>query len=1856
MELLQDSRPVSQSSLSHIELVPYFKTQGFFASGSNWAVFSTQLCLLNADWSVVDTLQLDSDIIAAAGSTKAFLLNSLGCLQVYEGLTELARLDLGIKAPCTMWSFSNDDLYLKTAEVLLQVKADFLSFQSIEPYADCIVEHRGSVWLIADNTVRCTSRPDQVGTLPESVLSALVLGSSLVGRTASGLMAYDLDKGRDVSAFKVDGVTLDLQQAPRHFEGIPSSGLLLLCTKGAKTHLIGISFSSAFFPVWEVKLPVGDAAFPQLPLSLAAKSSSSLEIFKIKPSAAHLKFRSLVVEGDYRAAQSLAEAHAKLDLVKVALKVLTLNCIDDAELSLEPVKLLLKFVSRKDTAFFLEYALYLTRLRISLLKPYRSLLKIVLAAGKRFAVSTDLESAELVLRGELYRLESYCKVRECLYDTSDLSHWELFKASDLVDELKLLLSKGRVSAAITLFRRHKSMVLLDRAADILYHLPSYVPLATYDDWLKSEVMPYLDEHQLDDLQRWVECIALRYESIENDPRKAYDLTQLMQHQASSGNLRTQSIFQPSSSLLTLQSQLQECVDLCLTFGCQVSLAMLQQVPRSEIALSMLKRLTEGQSLKDEVTARMRPYCKAYQINADLVLDEYVQAFCKDWFEPHLKAKAAEAVGEIKDTEIKAKNCLSLVSISGYPLSAELKELLSLCLKSLTPYSEELDKVRKLAEIHEVLQLYQVSIKIADRLQVATLIKLIAKQGGGFSHISKFEGVNSLLRLEDLQFRYLLELIDLGRLQEFSEFSKACPALVKLKTLKYCIDMTDICESGLYWETSADPQDYFKGIDFSLCLIDPADPLTPTLKSMRRVAESFKFYLTPQAYDDHGVKQLLLRAVMQPYLEQAEASYPCDSCNYLSQTSSASSKRKREYSQGSNKRVKLTSMTVSKVYLLADLLRIGNVDLKQAFSLNAARAGLTRQCIEMCKELIDAQPSCKTGTVLHEAVQLLLKQEDTARKCSVLLRTSQAALRLCEERSIAECLCLCERLAIGEEVLVQSQDEAEVRLETSRCDRLVDDRYVEESMTMESASALAHIGLYLQSPWEFNRPLANYLEAHQHLLLSIRVLAGAKQVSPPLYEQLLRKVLQTKDADYTFTIALLMEAERPFDLLRELVASEANRELTEVLTCLAMDAAALLKQPSDDEWVNARAFAYWRSKLAGFDIQLTKEALQSEQLPRTLSQLLDKSKEFAVINEFCGQFGLSSIEAYRDYLHIRLLRPKIKPRFKELQHLSAEDLSRLLDEEPFEPDYCEIYPDLGKADHKPFIRVVSACLKQIPQYDYSRVTQLIQLTQAAVQTKCFRTDLLLMEALKGYRRKCSPSLIERQELLEVAESYDAGVIKVFTALLEARLPVRSIKQNNALLQDELDIETLPMLLPIAELVDVKPRQMRLTALLNSSNRGGCSFEEVKTNLERIKHIRDRLDFGKALIKAFPLGEDSCNSFVEYLIETALNCRQILQKANSSLESIDAFISTMQFKLMESLTLQDLKQMQLGEHLYEFRSSPEALIEQLLSRPPEAADRRAVTAFIEKVAVRAGLDLRSIKLRLLDQVLREEDGQSSEHAVSFYYLLADEHPTSFKRLVPLASDVPSELVVPLVLELCSSPSPSYKQKSQAISLLFSQYSRSALAVYLATQGLDCRDLLTRWRYFNYMADFNSLKVPYDLATLMSCDKLSLARSLVKNHSQQLKAVQLVAALCIDFRLKDCGLWKALLQAVYKLGAFDVGLCAVEEFVRLSLLNEMDFSALQEVITQLLLESVKRVKRSVVSFCKRIAAVLTALPESEALTSQVLELLVHQDGLDIALGCLHIAHVHRRSSELQQVYKLHAAHSVLLSELASALSPCS
>ena len=105
-----------------------------------------------------------------------------------------------------------------------------------------------------------------------------------------------------------------------------------------------------------------------------------------------------------------------------------------------------------------------------------------------------------------------------------------------------------------------------------------------------------------------------------------------------------------------------------------------------------------------------------------------------------------------------------------------------------------------------------------------------------------------------------------------------------------------------------------------------------------------------------------------------------------------------------------------------------------------------------------------------------------------------------------------------------------------------------------------------------------------------------------------------------------------------------------------------------------------------------------------------------------------------------------------------------------------------------------------------------------------------------------------------------------------------------------------------------------------------------------------------------------------------------------------------------------------------------------------------------------------------------------------------------------------------------------RTRALRCLFSLIDSECIA---ETCGGPVEAVQQRMRTLLYLVEMEGLRIPQSVVEFEKCSKEGLVRGIWRNHSNQVKALQLISDICLDFDLNDINLWNSVLHQMMKLG---------------------------------------------------------------------------------------------------------------------------
>ncbi|KAG3191403.1 hypothetical protein PC128_g10971 [Phytophthora cactorum] len=342
--------------------------------------------------------------------------------------------------------------------------------------------------------------------------------------------------------------------------------------------------------------------------------------------------------------------------------------------------------------------------------------------------------------------------------------WHQFRTMSVVEMLEKYIKLGSMRAVRILWSRHLDDATVHSIGKLLENLPPSLPVSAYAGWIQSEVVPVLIHHVeqaqsseadattedgalFDQVALWLLeragnaaaksdldtairfCNLLKSEDGEfSAVLSFYELK--MQTSSRSANADVQQELNVFERIERLSEKLQHVKHLVVEHHFDISLSIFEDETPATIAMSMLDRVFDAASLKNEIEHHVRKYLGFCDVEVDPVLHDYVTELAESIQTPQSakETRALALLDEISDSNVRAEATLALLRSSLPPYSNALKRYASNCTQWKTERLEEIEEHVRLMKIQDMLTKYDVKqFDIADAKSASRLVSHILNQ-------------------------------------------------------------------------------------------------------------------------------------------------------------------------------------------------------------------------------------------------------------------------------------------------------------------------------------------------------------------------------------------------------------------------------------------------------------------------------------------------------------------------------------------------------------------------------------------------------------------------------------------------------------------------------------------------------------------------------------------------------------------------------------------------------------------------------------------------------------------------------------------------------------------------------------------------------------------------------------------------------------------------------------------------------------------------------------------------------------------------------------------------------------------------
>ncbi|KAG7318542.1 hypothetical protein KOW79_018297 [Hemibagrus wyckioides] len=669
--------------------------------------------------------------------------------------------------------------------------------------------------------------------------------------------------------------------------------------------------------------------------------------------------------------------------------------------------------------------------------------------------------------------------------------------------------------------------------------------------------------------------------------------------------------------------------------------------------------------------------------------------------------------------------------------------------------------------------------------------------------------------------------------------------------------------------------------------------------------------------------------------------------------------------------------------------------------------------------------------------------------------------------------------------------------------------------------------------------------------------------------LLHKVLNWRvvDCDLAIGLCTVLGKSDVLDILWKIITSAwQNYDKIMAVAVVGAHFCSLYNdQKEKRNFLSVITDAEWGIKLGKIGVSIQSVFRQCSESKRNLIPELVKNRHMTakILQDYCRTYGLDTDSALNLYITTLLLQEKANNKHCEIETVDTEleegVESAAVGHEDVLGRVLRIVPQLSSTAD--LVVSLHTAFTKLNPYNYERIEKVLK----TIQTADEGTTLLplnqmmgLLQHLKSHKRISPPADVESTYLLE--NSLESS------PLANTRLPFHLLLQTNLyfwkIISPELNEETLPTLLLISKLMKVnldklyiltvnyvfKNKLMPLLLDQPKCSQAYGSSRDMNTVIQNIfkhAHCIQNPELAAATIhkisQELPAGAEK-TMFLKFCLDLV----QKFLKSDMLKEELRArgelFTSKLLLQYQWSATENALITSQLDSpELLKLTGQPVRLIEALFEhssvvermKSPAGQTYPDIHAVAKEIASISGVDLLKIRNTLLEKWLCKT-GQTSGKDIQYQDSVTDltEDP-DLMRVVYLLQMHPMDIGARLLSPILSAE--TWPLGGSGLRLTFEHRSRALLClIHIADSAtLEAlshtpRDKVKYYlKCYVYLSQLEALNIPYNLERFLSSPKEGMIKGLWKNHSNEPKAVRLVADLCLEYKVYDTQLWSGVLQ---------------------------------------------------------------------------------------------------------------------------------
>ncbi|KAJ8044420.1 Kinetochore-associated protein 1 [Holothuria leucospilota] len=685
--------------------------------------------------------------------------------------------------------------------------------------------------------------------------------------------------------------------------------------------------------------------------------------------------------------------------------------------------------------------------------------------------------------------------------------------------------------------------------------------------------------------------------------------------------------------------------------------------------------------------------------------------------------------------------------------------------------------------------------------------------------------------------------------------------------------------------------------------------------------------------------------------------------------------------------------------------------------------------------------------------------------------------------------------------------------------------------------------------------------------SLKTLMGSKMViSENCASHLLDKIFEAENVDKSLALSFLLvlnkstatkklqqlETSAGFNYKKVMVIAEVGHEFAVV---------SLEDENLQKHYQQVQKLASWGQQLRKLKISF-KDAFKkpvSAEFEKLLPVISTHHQvDFDLVKDFCRDFNLNADQAMLMFITQTLLP---SDQYKKGASVNSHEE---LDVKKLENAILEIQ------DKNLLLNNLVDILQKVDSYDYERIGFILRTLKEQFplhQEEAVNKQLELLAHLQVYKRISPPSVTEvSQQTSDDSEISDE---------CKNRLPFHALLKQNVwkILSKELIDTTVEQLLPVTQLLKLPSDQVYVTTIQNiilktkenpaaanasqKLERGKSSvylemLEAIKLLLVRVENSQMAVATARAVAKEIPKGPEKvvafkiCIMLAENWVKTTAEDSQEREKAKVTLHYLEE-----KYRLLATERVLCKYNLDEAKHL-QLVNSPKELIVILYQHGSIVSRIKGEITMVpdihttaEAIAKINDCNLNEIHQMLLKrwlckptttQEVEEEDmtvDLSSINGMEKEDGSEEDEEKSLMRIKYLLQLQNPKGRVELLLKMAYDESSTFSTKLRTLKCLFDMADSEMLE---SVSGKTCQQLWEHLQNVAYLSDLESLNFNLDLKTFLQANKQGLVRGMLRKHSQEPKALKLIADLCLKYEVMDVNLWNHLLQQMAKYNMFD------------------------------------------------------------------------------------------------------------------------